>query len=480
MFASVNKSTRTTRTTLAIESLEDRVQPAVYNVGPGHTYTALHQVPWDRVDEGDTVKVYWQATPYHDKIVLNNSGSRHAPIKIVGIAGPNGQRPIISAWGAIENPQAKFWSDQVSAQGIFTIAPTGWNGEVSWITISNLELRDALRENWFINAHGQQVSYNVGAAGVALYHAKNITISNCHIQNNENGIFGKSFGFAAGDLRNITIRGNVFQNNGVPNQPHYHNTYIEGINTIYEKNWYYSPKAWSAGCNLKDRGAGTIIRYNWFEGGLRLLDLVDPEDGAPTFLNDPLWGKTYVYGNILVNPPSGGATAIIHFGFDGQWQNAQENLYFYQNTVVNINDQTTGRWYTYVFKCDNDNSTVWAANNIFHSFSPVEGHWSGDFYFMTGGGRLNLHQNWAPSWIMIGDAVRVRGEQTLIKGQNPGFVDAKNKDFRLKKESPCLVGDQSANRWTKQFMPKPVEIEFDFTTGNWVAKANNIALGAVG
>jgi hypothetical protein len=213
MIATLKKQAR-----LHVENLDPRLLLAVYTVGPGQMYAALHEVPWDKIVGGDTVKVYWQANPYLDKIVLNNSGTKDKPIIITGVAGPNGQLPVISALGAIENPQAKFWSSQVSAQGIFTIAPIGYSNQVSWITIANFELKDALRENWFINSKGQKIWYNWGAAGVAIYHGTDITISNCYVHNNENGIFGKSEGWWAGDLRNITIKGNTFKNNGVPNR----------------------------------------------------------------------------------------------------------------------------------------------------------------------------------------------------------------------------------------------------------------------
>jgi hypothetical protein len=477
MIATKRPETRTTAK-LRVEELESRVVLTTYNVGPAHTYAALHDVPWDKVGPGDTVKVFWQATPYLDKIVLNNSGTSSAPITIIGINGPNGQKPIISALGAIENPQAKFWSNQVSKQGIFTLAPVGYSVEVQWITISNFELKDALRESWFINSKGETKYYNYHASAVALYHAKNIVIHNCIIHNNENGIFGKSEGWANGDLRNIKVRGNTFYGNGRAYEDHYHNSYIEGIHTVYEYNTFLKPKDGSAGCNIKDRGAGTVVRYNWLEGGLRILDLVDPEDGAPSFLQDPLWGSTFVYGNIIVNPKNGGATSLIHFGFDGLWYNAQVNLYFYQNTVVNINDLTAGgRWYTYLFKMNNDNSTVYASQNIFHSFAPVEGHWSGDFYMMSGGGRLKLLINWVPVWTKMGNVYELVGEANLIKGEDPGFVSQLHRDFRLKKSSDCRVGPQPPNA---QYMPKFVYYEYDYDTGTWVLKTMWMALGAIG
>jgi hypothetical protein len=95
-------------------------------------------------------------------------------------------------------------------------------------------------------------------------------------------------------------------------------------------------------------------------GGNTLLDLVDPEDGGQSFLNDPLWGDTYVYGNILYNPP-GGAGAFVHFGGDsGVVRLYQQNLHFYDNTVVDRNDYPGGRWRTIIFYADTNDQTVFA------------------------------------------------------------------------------------------------------------------------
>jgi hypothetical protein len=54
------------------------------------------------------------------------------------------------------------------------------------------------------------------------------------------------------------------------------------------------------------------------------------------------------------------------------------------------------------------------------------------------------------------------------------------KDFRLKKDSDCIVGDLPNTTRTKKFAPKPVRYEYDFKTGNWVLKTHSIALGAIG
>src|SRR5262249_10513541 len=185
----------------------------------------------------------------------------------------------------------------------------------------------------------------------------------------------------------------------------------------------------------------------------------------------------------IINEQWFGSASMIHFGFDESPENCQKELHFYNNTVVNINDwDEGGRWYTYVFKCENDNQTVWAANNIFHSFAPDPDHWSGDFYMMSGGGgKLAFGMNWVPTWVKWGVTYMVKGEENLIYGDDPGFIDQNNYDFRLSEDSPCLVGEGVAN-YTRSsiFVPMAVEYEFDYETGTWVLKDKHCALGALG
>ena len=67
------------------------------------------------------------------------------------------------------------------------------------------------------------------------------------------------------------------------------------------------------GNNLKDRSAGLVVRYNWLEGGNRLLDLV--ESDFPSYYENPSYRNTYVYGNVLVEQ-DGGNSQVIHYGGD--------------------------------------------------------------------------------------------------------------------------------------------------------------------
>ena len=457
-----------------LEKLTDRILPTVYAVGPGQAYRTLHDVPWTQLGAGDEVDVYWKPTPYHDKILLSRSGMADAPIQIIGIAGPHGELPVIDGDGARESADSYYFTDQVSAQGIITVAPDGyvpWTDEVGYINIVGLELVHATRDYTFIGPDGNVHSYNWAAAGVAIYRAHDVAIENCIIHETENGIFGKSFGWEGGDLTNIWISGNDISHFGVPGDDHYHGVYLEAIHSFYLFNWIHDQTAGSSGSGIKDRSDCPVIAYNRIETGAHLLDLVDPEDGAPTLCAQPDFGWVAVYGNILVNT---GATTLIHFGFDALEPGAQQGLCFWDNTVINWNSYPDGgRYYTCVFKIDGG-GTVYAWNNIFHSLS-WDGRWSGEFYLATGEydpGQVVLGVNWAPNWVQPGDD-QVSGWENLITGEDPGFVDVFNGDYRLRADSPCV--GQATDRFDG--VP-PVEFQWDPVNQVWVQRDGCSSLGA--
>src|SRR5260370_34341053 len=65
-----------------LEQLEDRLALATYNVGAGLAYPTIGAVPWNNLQPGDVVNINWQANPYHEKIILSNSGTPTQPIVI--------------------------------------------------------------------------------------------------------------------------------------------------------------------------------------------------------------------------------------------------------------------------------------------------------------------------------------------------------------------------------------------------------------
>jgi hypothetical protein len=85
---------------LAMMVFATEAKATVFNVGPGQTYTTIGAVPWESLNAGDTVNIYYQATPYKEKFVLSRVGTSSAPITVHGVLGPNGERPILDGNGA--------------------------------------------------------------------------------------------------------------------------------------------------------------------------------------------------------------------------------------------------------------------------------------------------------------------------------------------------------------------------------------------
>src|SRR5690348_14215731 len=79
--------------------------PVDYHVGPRQTYAKLVDVPWEKLNPGDTVYIHWRSAQdggdYHEKINLTRSGAPGKPIRIVGVKGPHGERPCLNGKDAI-------------------------------------------------------------------------------------------------------------------------------------------------------------------------------------------------------------------------------------------------------------------------------------------------------------------------------------------------------------------------------------------
>jgi hypothetical protein len=459
---------------LHMEHLEERLVLSTYRVGPGQAYADLWMVPWSQLGAGDTVLVFWQAAAYHSKITINHGGSADSPLTIQGVLGPNGEKPILEADGAVENPDASYPHQEVFGNiGLFTVMPGATGTHVCNVTISELELVGVTRDATFTDCSGELQNYGWGSAGVALYDADHVTITNCIIHGCENGIFGKSQGYTEGDLHYTTVDGCWIYGNGLDGSDRCHNTYIEGAYTVYQFDCY-GPLIDGAGgaTNLSDRGVGTIVRYCKITGGSHALQLIEPDDGAPSLDDLPGFGTEWAYGNVIVNPDGSNCSTIIQFGTDFDGPIGQRKLWFYDNTVVSYNDQPAGgRWYTYVFTGWGD-VTIHAINNIFDSVSPNPDDWSGEFYLATGSygtTTIALGVNWAPSWFQQGSET-VRGWHKLVLGDDPGFVDVMGGNYNLQADSPCRSLAQALDSGRH---PLPsVDCVFDATTGNWVARTS--------
>src|SRR5262249_2404209 len=120
--------------------------------------------------------------------------------------------------------------------------------------------------------------------------------------------------------------------------------------------------------------------------------------------------------------------------------------------------------------------TVHVADNIFYSYAPIEGHWSGDFYLMANYGHLQLETNWVPSWTQMGSVTSVSGMENLVWGEDPGFVDVQANDFRLTEDSACRRIAISPLSGLEEF---EVQYQYDVESGTWVYRDTAHNLGAI-
>jgi hypothetical protein len=401
---------------------------ADYHVGPGQPLVNISEVPWDALQAGDKIYIHWKSTPYYEKWVINAQGTAQNRIEIIGMNGPNGQKPVIDGDGAVTPTYLNYWNE---SRGLIKIGgssvPT--DGLPGYITIENLELRSVRPAYNFTSDNGQTDTYSSNAASVYIEKGEHIIIRDCIIHDSGNGIF---IGANSGQSKDILIASNYIYDNGIVGSILEHNTYTEALGITYEYNRFGPLRSGALGNNLKDRSAGLVVRYNWIESGNRQLDLVD--SGTSELLNDPSYSSTYVYGNILIEPDGAGNSQILHYGGDGATTSEYRkgDLYFYNNTVISTRNSNTT-----LARLSTQDETMHAFNNVIYTSN------NGSSMAMTNAdGTLNIHHNWIKtSWVDShnGSASGTVNDQgNNLTGSDPLFVDFGNQDFNLLDNSPLI------------------------------------------
>lgn len=394
-------------------------QAAVYDVGPGQPLAAIGDAPWATLQPGDEVRIHWRPEPYREKWVIGRSGTAEAPIAVRGIAGPGGARPVISGDGATTPAPLDYTNEQrgVVKIGTSNVPPSTLP---SHVVIEGLEIRSAHPDYTFQDDHGALQSYANNAASIYVERAAHLVIRNCVLHDSGNGLFIGAFD---GQTTDIRIEGNHIFGNGNEGSAFEHNTYTAAIGILYEANRFGPPRSGSIGNNLKDRSAGLVVRYNWIEGGNRQLDLVDAEDSG-VLVAHPSYDRTFVYGNVLIEPDGAGNSQIVHYGGDsGNTAIYRKGiLHFFHNTVVSLR---TGN--TTLVRLSTDAETADVRNNVL--YVAAGGH---RLALLNEDGQLALAHNWLkPGWVEShsGPADVTDGGGN-IEGAAPGFADEAAQDFR--------------------------------------------------
>ncbi|WP_053013861.1 hypothetical protein [Caldimonas brevitalea] len=406
-----------------------------YQVGPGAGQIAsLDQVPWERLAAGDTVRIFHRSTPYRGKIMLNAEGRADAPVRVCGVRGPNGERPVVDGKDATTRPGLKYAHplyEQNSVVTIHRLQPQLWEAYPKYIQIDGLSIRGAHPQYSFTDSTGVRRPYVEFGACVWVERGHNIVIADNEITDCTQAIFSRSSdewqNQGKGEFsvtRNLRISGNYMHGNGVAGSYLIHTTYVQSANVVYEFNRYGPMRPGALGNALKDRSVGPVIRYNRIEGGAHSIDLVETEDYAETAKLDPAYRSSWVYGNQIVKDGRTGTT--IHYGGDHAGNEAsyrKGTLYFFNNTV-----HVTGDDYAVLFQLSTTEEKAEVWNNVF-MFDPAIKYprmreKQDNAPGIASGGILNLGRNWidarwsdAGPWHTVGG--KLNGAANLITGTTP-------------------------------------------------------------
>jgi len=400
-----------------------RAVSVTYEVGVGKTFTNIGDIPWENMRAGDQVLIYWRQQPYKEKWVIAVQGTEQQPFVVRGIPNQNGELPIIDGRDATTRSQINFWNEN---RGVIKIG--GANSPVvdvpTWIVVENLDIRSGRTPYNFTGRNGL-TSYGSNAASIYVENGQNVTIRNCILHDSGNGLF------VSWASRNVLVERCWIYDNGIENSIYEHNTYTAAIGMVYQFNYLGPLRANCLGNNLKDRSAGTVVRYNWIESGNRQLDLVDAEDSMD-LVNHPSYRKTLVYGNILIEPDGAGNSQIIHYGGDsGDTTTYRKGtLYFYNNTMVSTR---TGN--TTLMRLSTNEETCDCRNNIVSVMAP-----GSRLALLDSSGILHLNNNWLKTgWQGSHSGLTgiIHNEGGMVTGENPGFIDAAAQDYHLSASSPC-------------------------------------------
>ncbi len=396
---------------------------AVYSVGPGEAHSNIGDVPWESLSAGDTVLIHWRSTPYREKWVINRSGTSTAPVVVRGVPSPSEELPIIDGEDATTRIALDYWGE---TRGVVKIGGASYpdTDVPEYIVVENLEIRNALPSNSFTDDGGSTHNYDDNASAIYVERGSHVIISGCEFYNCGNGLF------CAHQTTDLVVEYCHIHGNGIVGDFYEHNNYTEAFGILFQFNHFGPLRDGCDGNNLKDRSAGTIVRYNWIEDGNRQLDLVDSD--YADFYDDTLYRKTFVYGNILVEGEGEGNSQIIHYGGDSgdETRYRKGTLFLHNNTIVSTRASNT----TLVRLSTNDESCD-ARNNILYNTA-------GGAYMaiLNQAGTIDLRNNWLPSgWVDAHSPLTgTVNDFGNVEGVSPGFVDFGAQHFELAAGSPCI------------------------------------------
>ena len=434
--------------------LPERAWATDYNVGPNRAYATIGAVPWYKLRPGDNVFIYYKPTPYYEKFLISTRGTAGKWIRVIGVPGSDGALPIISGKNATTSANMHYhWpaasgASAIQHLGVVQIAAgAGENAPLpGYIEIANLKIQDGFKTNQFTAENGTRGNYDGFAACIYARSVQHLVVRNNILTDCGQGFYnwtGSGTAWWDGLQMDTVVRGNYFYNNGNPNSYTEHQSYTESDGVTYEYNRFGPMRAGALGSQLKDRSAGTVIRYNYVEASPSgwMIDLVEPENGYAALGAKDAYKETFLYGNVLI---SRGATIngpnMVHWNEDHQMAVGRavrpgSRLFFYHNTVLVVANQAdfnsfhvfNTTWGGYDCPGAATAGVIDVRNNIFAAAPRTPGAMMPLMRFAhCRDTNFAFGPNWvSPGWV-VGTSGSLSGTTSLVSPANnsPGFVGA--------------------------------------------------------
>ena len=393
--------------------LQTFLSAARYDIGPGQSYSRIIEIATWNLQAGDTVAVHYRAEPYFDKFLVTGTGSPATPIVILGLPSAEGLRPILDGAEAETSAAYSYWNED---RQIIKVGQ--YNSQLAdHIIIDGFELRNANNMQYFWDDHGNYVPYAENACAIRPEYASHLTVRNCEIHSNGNGLQGGS-----GEPQNFVVE-----------HCHIHDNGLAQWNSSYIHNFYFSAdpgsqvtvqfcligELLSNGQQLKSRAETTVVRYNWIQGGRNSqLDLVEnPNSTNPQ--------DAYVYGNVIIKPEDTENYRLVHFGDEQTGSFRRGTLHFFSNTCLLESAGFGGT--RRIFEISSDSVQVLADYNIFHIPN------GSTFSLWSGFPNVSGSHNW-----IYEDIIAIDGLENTITGIDPGFSDLVNRDYHPLPDAPLV------------------------------------------
>ena len=224
---------------------------------------------------------------------MHGVGRADSPVTLLGVPDDNGRKPVIDGRNAVSNTGFSYWNEDRQ------IILVGQNNPylADHIIVDGFVLRNANRHNTYTDDNNNVVSYSSNACGLRTEYANHITVRNCEIYNNENGIQS-----GTGNPQELTLEYCHIHDNGAGSSTssQEHNLYMTqgGDNDKVIVQFCRFGELLNDGQQCKFRTAVVVFRYNWVNGGRNsMLDLVeDPNRTVPS--------DAFVYGNVIIKRPT--------------------------------------------------------------------------------------------------------------------------------------------------------------------------------